>query len=157
MAEQTQHETYNDGKRREKAKNLLKGYRDGVTVNGQLLKLIADAESRLSSATAQYEETRSSGMARDALADHIASLEDVIGRLRMEDDILKDNLDDLLIMVTKATVINPSAGAVLAALYMEPGEAPSMDEVAERLYRGIDRVKQLHRAGLDIVADLMGE
>lgn len=153
MAAETNHTSI----RRKKAMTALDGYRNGLVVENQLTKLIAKAESRLTPATAQYEEMRSSGIARDAMADHVASLEDVAERLRMTDEIVKDNLDDLLVLVTKAAVINPDAGSVLSLRYMEAGKKqPSFKEIADKLHRGEDRVKQLHAVGLDVVADLIG-
>lgn len=148
------YETIRNEKRND-AKRVLEGYRALCTLNGQMLKLLEDADSRLLSVTAQMDETRGSGVAKDSMADNIASIHEASAKMRVLSSQYGRRLDEAAHLVGEVIDIDPLAGEVLAIRYMEPGRPPEFAEIAERLGYTEAHVYAKHLDGLDIAADVM--
>lgn len=140
---------------RERSRRELTGYAALCTVNEKLCKLLEDADSRLLSATQQYDESRASGNAHDAMADQIVALYDVCERLRTTQARIGEELDSLLELVECAIAEDPEAGSVLAMRYMESRRVLELGEIAELMGYSEQHVRRLHLRGLDAVARKM--
>ena len=141
--------------RREDARRKLEGYRSLCTLNEQMLRLLADAESRMLSVTAQMGETRGSSTARDALGDNLAAICDVKERMHELCEGYAATLDATAHIVREVMDIDALAGEVLAIRYMEPGRPPEFCEIADRLGYTEAHIYGKHLDGLDIAADVM--
>lgn len=141
--------------RRAEAKRMLEGYRAFCGMHDSLLKLMEDCDSRLLSTTAQMQETVASSTAGDAIGSGIAKLETMSGRLTRTDDRICAKLDTTLRLVERVIEIHPDAGRVLSMRYLAPtGDAPTFEEIADRLNFSYDWTRHLHLIGLDVVASL---
>ena len=144
------------GERRGQARRMLEGYRAYCEMHDRMLHLIEDADSRLSSTTAQMGETVSSSSAGDAIGGGLVKLEAASNRWRMVDDRICSKLDATLWLVERVVEENPLAGRVLSERYLVPaGEEPTFEEIAERLNYSYDWVRHAHLLGLDMVAMLL--
>ena len=141
--------------RREDARRKLDSYRSLCTLNEQMLKLMADAESRMLSVTAQMGETRGSSTAKDAMGDNIAAICEAADRMRELCEGYASTLDETAKLVREVMDIDALAGEVLAIRYMEPGRPPEFCEIADRLGYTEAHIYGKHLDGLDIAADVM--
>ena len=141
--------------RREDARKKLDSYRSLCTLNEQMLKLMADADSRMLSVTAQMGETRGSSTARDALGDNLAAIFDVKEQMSELCAGYSTSLDAIAKIVREVMDIDALAGEVLAIRYMEPGRPTEFCEIADRLGYTEAHIYGKHLDGLDIAADVM--
>lgn len=140
---------------RDYARRTLEGYGALCTINGQLLKLMEDADRRLLSVTAQWGETRGSGAAKDAIAGNIVAIHEAADRMAAVSAAYAERLDGILSLVEQVTAVDPLAGKVLAMRYMEPGRTPEFDEIAEELGYSYDHIQRKHAEGLDVACDVL--
>lgn len=132
---------------------MLEGYSALSVINKQMLKLLGDADDRLLSTTAQWNETRGSGTAKDSIGKNIAAIHSAAERLGEVSDSLGVCLDILLESVIRVGDVDPLAAKVLSMRYMEPGRTPEFDEIAEELGYSYDHVVRKHADGLDLVSE----
>lgn len=136
---------------------MLEGYGSLCTINGQILKMMSDAESRLLSTTAQWGETRSSGTAKDAIGDNMAAIHSAANRLDDVSTMLGGCLDVLLEAVVRVNDEDALAARILALRYMEPGRQPEFQEIACELGYSYNYVVEKHLRGLDLVSDAVDD
>ena len=139
--------------KRETARRKLIAYRARCGVFDKMLDIVQNAESRLTSTTAQYKETVSTGVAHDTMADQIIMLNDQIERMSDICAGLGESLDEVLDLINGLIPMNPNAARVLAKRYLEPTYEPTFAEIAVDTGYSEDRVKHLHLEGLDLVAE----
>jgi len=140
---------------REVARRKLVSYRAQCDIFRQLLKIVESAESRLTSVTAQYEETRSHGVGRDTLADQITTLEDQLSRLTRVIDEQSHALDEVLWIINEIVPENPTVASILSKRYLEPDHEPTFNEIADEMGYSEGYVKSKHLEGLDLVYGLI--
>lgn len=145
------------GERREDARRKLVCYRAKCGVFDKMLDIVQNAESRLTSVTAQYEETSSTGVAHDVMADQVIVLNDQIERMSEICSGLGKALDEVLDLINSLIPDHPNAALVLAKRYLEPEYEPTFSEIAEEMGYSEDRVRHLHLEGLDAIADKIFE
>ena len=142
-------------KNREAARRKLIAYRAQCDIFEQLLKIVENAESRLVSVTAQYEETRSSSTARDTMGDQIATLNQQIEKLNAIIDRQAATLDEVLYLINALIPDNPTIARVMSKRYLEPTYEPTFKEIADEMGYSEDRIRHLHTEGLDLISDLI--
>lgn len=140
---------------REAARRKLIAYRAQCDIFEQLLKIVENAESRLVSVTAQYEETRSSSTARDTMGDQIATLNQQIEKLNAIIDRQAATLDEVLYLINALIPDNPTIARVMSKRYLEPTYEPTFKEIADEMGYSEDRIRHLHTEGLDLISDLI--
>ena len=140
---------------REVARRKLVGYRAQCDIFRQLLKIVESAESRLTSVTAQYEETRSHGVGRDTLADQITTLEDQLARLTRVIDEQSHALDEVLWVINSLVTDHPTIASIMSKRYLEPDYEPTFKEIADEMGYSEGYVKSKHLEGLDLVFDII--
>ena len=143
--------------RRATAKRMLEGYRSFCGMHDSLLKLMQDADSRLTSTTAQMSETVASGTAKDAIGSGIAKLEEASKQLEHVDGMIRAKQEITTHLVMRVIEQHPQAGSVLEKRYLVPAseEEPLFEDIADALGYSVDWTYQLHLIGLDIVASLL--
>lgn len=139
--------------RREDARRKLVSYRAQCGIFDKMLAITENAESRLTSITAQYEETVSSGAAHDTMADQLIMLNDQVERMSGICASLGETLDEVLDLINGLLPEHPNVVRVLANRYLEPTYEPTFAEIAAETGFSEDWVKHLHLEGLDLVAD----
>ena len=139
--------------RREEARRKLVGYRAKCCILDKMLTITQNAESRLVSVTAQYEETTSSGIAHDTMADQIIMLNDQIERMSCICADLGVALDEVLDLINGLLPDHPNIVIVLSKRYLEPSFEPTLAEIAEETGFSESWVKRLHLEGLDLIAE----
>jgi len=140
---------------REIARRKLVSYRAQCDIYKQLLKIVESAESRLMSVTALYDEMRSGGVARDAMADQIITLESQIERLNKLIDEQAAALDEVLWLINSLLPEHPTMVSVLCKRYLEPTYEPTFQEIADDMGLSESRVKHVHLEGLDEISKII--
>lgn len=140
---------------REAARRKLVGYRAQCDIFRQLLKIVESAETRLSSITAQYEETRSSNAARDTMGDQLIMLESQLERLTRVIDEQAHALDEVLWIINSLVPEHPTTARVLSKRYLEPDREPTFKEIADEMGYSEGYVHNKHLEGLDLVYDIL--
>lgn len=139
--------------KRETARRKLVSYRAQCGVFDKMLDIIQNAESRLTSITAQYGESVSTGIAHDTMADQVIMLNDQIERMSGICASLGETLDEVLDLINGLIPIHPNAARILAKRYLEPSFEPTFGEIAAETGYSEDRVRHLHMEGLDLIAE----
>ena len=139
--------------KRETARRKLVSYRARCGVFDKMLDIVQNAESRLTSITAQYKETVSTGVAHDTMADQVIMLNDQVEKMSDICASLGSTLDEVLDLINGLVPDHPNAARVLAKRYLEPTYEPTFAEIAEETGYSEDRVKHLHLEGLDCIAE----
>lgn len=139
--------------RRDTVRRKLIAYRAQCGVFDKMLDIVSNAESRLTSITAQYNEMVSTGIAHDTMADQIIMLTDQVERMSGICASLGSTLDEVLDLINGVIPEHPNAARVLAKRYLEPTFEPTFAEIAVDTGYSEDRVKHLHIEGLDIIAE----
>lgn len=141
--------------RRDNAKRRLSKYIILIEKNEQRLKCIADCESRQLSTTQQYEETRCSGVAKDAMADNLAAEEEHASYLVSAGEEYNHAWESVERIVDRVFEIDSLAGRVLARRYLISSRQPELYEIAEELNYEYATIRNAHIKGLDIAADII--
>lgn len=139
--------------RREEARRKLVSYRAQCGIFDKMLAITQNAESRLVSVTAQYEETTSSGTAHDTMGDQIIMLNDQVERMSAICASLGETLDEVLDLINGLLPDYPNVVRVLSKRYLEPSFEPTLAEIAAETGFSEDWVKHLHLQGLDLIAE----
>ena len=139
--------------RREEARRKLVSYRARCCILDKMLAITQNAESRLVSVTAQYNEMVSSGIARDTMADQLIMLNDQVEHMRGICADLGATLDEVLDLINGLLPDYPNAAIVLSKRYLEPNFEPTLAEIAEETGFSESWVKRLHLEGLDLIAE----
>lgn len=139
--------------RREEARRKLVSYRAQCGIFDKMLAITQNAESRLVSVTAQYEETTSSGTAHDTMGDQIIMLNDQVERMSAICASLGETLDEVLDLINGLLPDHPNVVHVLSKRYLEPSFEPTLAEIAAETGFSEDWVKHLHLQGLDLIAE----
>lgn len=139
--------------RREEARRKLVSYRAQCGIFDKMLAITQNAESRLVSVTAQYEETTSSGTAHDTMGDQIIMLNDQVERMSAICANLGETLDEVLDLINGLLPDHPNVVRVLSKRYLEPSFEPTLAEIAAETGFSEDWVKHLHLQGLDLIAE----
>lgn len=139
--------------RREEARRKLVSYRAQCGIFDKMLAITQNAESRLVSVTAQYEETTSSGTAHDTMGDQIIMLNDQVERMSAICASLGETLDEVLDLINGLLPDHPNVVRVLSKRYLEPSFEPTLAEIAAETGFSEDWVKHLHLQGLDLIAE----
>lgn len=139
--------------RREEARRKLVSYRAQCGIFDKMLAITQNAESRLVSVTAQYEETTSSGTAHDTMGDQIIMLNDQVERMSAICANLGETLDEVLDLINGLLPDHPNVVLVLSKRYLEPSFEPTLAEIAAETGFSEDWVKHLHLQGLDLIAE----
>ena len=116
--------------RREEARRKLVSYRAQCGIFDKMLAIAQNAESRLVSVTAQYEETTSSGTAHDTMGDQIIMLNDQVERMSTIVASLGETLDEVLDLINGLLPDYPNVVRVLSKRYLEPSFEPTFAEIA---------------------------
>lgn len=143
--------------RRDAARRVLESYSTNCVINKQLLKLLENADSRLLSATAQMEETRGSGTAKDAIGAHIAAIHQEAERLTYASERIAVKLDEVLRIVERVSERSHLAGKILSMRYLEPGRLMELEEIASALNYDDEYIRKRHLVALDMAADVIYE
>lgn len=143
--------------RREDARRKLIGYRASCQIYHQLLKIVGDAEDRLTTTCAQYEETITSKTAKDSLGDQIVMLDDQVTRLSGICATQARTLDEILELINGVVPIDATSAQILSKRYLEPIMEPTFAEIAADLGYSEDYVKHKHLEGLDLIAEKISE
>ena len=138
--------------RREEARRKLVCYRAQCCILDKMLTIIENAESRLASITAMYEEMTSSGTAKDTMGDQIIMLNDQVERMGGICADIGVKLDEVLDLINSLLPDHPNEAAVLSKRYLEPNFEPTFAEIAAETGFSEDWVRHLHLRGLDLVA-----
>lgn len=139
--------------KRETARRKLVSYRARCCILEGMLKVIENAESRLTSITAVYEEMTSTGSARDTMGDQIIMLNDQIEHMGEICATLADPLDEVIDLINGLLPDHPNVVAVLSKRYLEPSFEPTLLEIANETGFSESWVKRLHLEGLDLIAE----
>lgn len=139
--------------RREEARRKLVSYRAQCGIFDKMLAIAQNAESRLVSVTAQYEETTSSGTAHDTMGDQIIMLNDQVERMSAICASLGETLDEVLDLINGLLPDYPNVVRVLSKRYLEPSFEPTLAEIAAETGFSEDWVRHLHLQGLDLIAE----
>lgn len=139
--------------KREDARRKLISYRASCQIYHQLLKIVEDAENRLTTTCAQYSETVTSTTAKDSLGDQIAMLDEQVTRLSEICANQAHTLDEILDLINAVVPIDPISARILSKRYLEPTREPSFTEIALDLDYSEDYVRHKHLEGLDLIAE----
>ena len=140
---------------REIARRKLVSYRAQCDIYEKLLKIVESAESRLMSVTALYDEMRSGGVARDAMADQIITLESQIERLNKIIDEQTAALDEVLWLINYLLPDHPTITRIMSKRYLEPNYEPTLNEIADEMGFSEGYVKNKHLEGLDLIYEIL--
>lgn len=140
---------------REIARRKLVSYRAQCDIYRQLLKIVESAESRLSSVTAQYEETRSSNAARDTMGDQIIMLNDQVERLKGMCAKQAETLDEVLWLINSLLPDHPTTTRIMSKRYLEPNYEPTLKEIADEMGFSEGYVRNKHIEGLDLIYEIL--
>lgn len=143
--------------RREEARRKLMSYRAKCEIFQKLLVITEETDSRLVSITAQYEETYSSGTAKEKLSAQMAQLEESVDRLGRQCEEMAESLDEVFFYINELVELRPIVATVLSKRYLEPRFEPTFAEIASDMGMDENYVRHKHLEGLDLVAAMMYE